>query len=517
MRAPPLVLALGLAAAPALAQPGAGAGGSTCNVQIDTMRRSNIHLEQGVYQTFAGGGVWAHCREQPTTMYSDSVAWYPERNLLYLVDHVRFQDSTSLLNADRVTYFVSQERLYSQGHVYTKNLKTRSDLRGPNLDYFRVAPGIRDTLELHATGRPTIHFYSARRADAPPPAAPADTEPFVVVADRARMRGEDRMWGGGHVTVDRSDVAARGDSAQLDLGTSRGALVGSPRIDGTGKDAYHLTGRLITFRLNEQHEIRGVLSSGEATALGPDWRLDADTLDMALDSGKVQRAQAWGRTRRPTAVSGVHTIVADSLDIHMPAQVVRLVWGYGRARTTSRDSASSDEDWMVGDTMRADFAVKTDSAQRQKSELEDLTAFGSARSLYHVTNDQNPQGPKGMNYARAKRIHIAMDSSKVHTVDFVGLVDGLYLEPQPPQADTGRAAGDTAGAATDTSRGRGVTASDSTRRIGADSTHRMPADSTRRLPADSTRRPPADSTRPVPPDSTRHPRRDTTFTPGRRP
>ena len=33
----------------------------------------------------------------------------------------------------------------------------------------------------------------------------------------ARMRGNDQMWGGGHVTVDRSDLAARGDSAQLDL------------------------------------------------------------------------------------------------------------------------------------------------------------------------------------------------------------------------------------------------------------------------------------------------------------
>jgi hypothetical protein len=488
MRALLVVLALGLAASPALAPQ--GQSGSTCNVQIDSSRHSQFHLENGVYQTFAGGGVWAHCREQPTTMYSDSVAWYPDRDLLFLVSHVRFQDSTSLLTADRVTYYLRQERLYAEGHVYTKNLRTRSDLNGPNLDYLRAAPSIRDTLETYATGRPTMHFYPSRRAGAAPPASPADTEPFVVVADRTRMRGNDRMWGGGHVTVDRSDLAARGDSAQLDLGKNRGALIGSPQIDGTGKDAYHLVGRYISFRLNDDHEIVGVLSSGDAIARGPDWRLDADTLDMALDSGKVQRAQAWGRTRRPTAVSGIHTIVADSLDIHMPGQVVRLVWGYGHSRTASRDSLSSDEDWMTGDTMRADFAVREDSAARKKSELEHLTAFSSARALYHVENDENPHGPKGVNYSRGKRIDIAMDSSKVRTVDVVGDADGIYLEPLPPRADTTRASGDsTHPAPADTTGGAPVP---------ADSVRRLPADSTRRSPADTTGRARADTTRPRP-------------------
>ena len=482
MRSALVVLALGLAAAPAFGQQ-PGTAGSTCNVQIDTSGPSFLHqVPGGYYQTFAWGGVWAHCAGQPTTMYSDSVAWYPERDLLYLVGHVRFRDSVSTLDADRVTYRLQEERLLAEGHVYTRNLRTRSELRGPNLDYLRAAPPIRDTLETYATGRPTMHFYPSRRAGAPPPAAATDTESFVVVADRTRMRGNDQMWGGGHVTVDRSDLAARGDSAQLDLGRNRGALIGSPQIDGTGKDAYHLVGRYISFRLNGEHEIREVLSSGDAVARGPDWRLDADTLDMALDSGKVQQAKAWGRTRRPTAVSGIHTIVADSLDIRMPGQIVRLVWGYGRARTASRDSLSSDEDWMTGDTMRADFAVKQDSAERRKSELEHLTSFGSARALYHVENDENPHGPKGVNYARGKRIDIAMDSSKVRTVDFVGQAQGVYLEPLPPRVDTTRAAGD------------------STRLAPADTAGgaRLPADSTRRAAADSTRRAPADTTRPRP-------------------
>jgi hypothetical protein len=503
VRAGVVLVAAALAASPALAQqPGPQPSGTTCDVQIDsTGGTSRILMSTGgQYDTFAGGGIWAHCRGQPTSMYADSVAWYPERDLLYLTGHVRFRDSVSVLNADSVTYLLRQERLLARGHVYTQNLRTRSDLNGPNLDYRRAAPQIRDTLESYATGRPTMHFYPSRRAGAPPPAA-TDTEPFVVVADRTHMRGNDRMWAGGRVTVDRSDLAARGDSAELDLARNRGALLGSPKIDGAGADAYHLVGRYISFRLSDEHEIREVVSSGDAVARGPDWRLDADTLDMSLDSGKVQRARAWGRTKRPTAVSGVHTIVADSLDIHMPGQVVRLVWGYGRARTASRDSLSSDEDWMTGDTMRADFAARAatqDSAARRKAELEHLTAFGSARALYHVENDRHPRGPKGVDYSRGERIDIAMDSSRVRTVNVVGEAQGVYLEPLPPEGDTSGATPDSSRTApADTAPGARAPA-DTTRRVPADGARRSPADTTRRVTPETTRRAPADPARPRP-------------------
>jgi lipopolysaccharide export system protein LptA len=457
-------LALCLPAAPALAQQAPAP--STCNVQIDSSRHSDFHLVGSVYETFAHGGVWAHCREQPTTMYSDSVAWYPENDLLFLVGRVRFRDSVSVLNADRVTYYLRQERLFAQGNVYTKNLRTRSDLRGPNLDYYRVAPPIRDTLEILARNRPTIHFYSAPRGD-----RSDSVEPFVVVADRTRMRGSDQMWAGGTVTIDRSDVAARGDSGQLDLGRNVGTLLGHPQVNGTGRDAYHLNGERITFTLTPEHEIRHVLSSGQAAARGSDWHLEADTLDMTLDSGKVQLAEAWGTHQRPNAVSGAHTIVADSLDIHMPAQLVRLVWAYGHARTVTRDSASSDEDWITGDTLRADFAVKRDSAgARPKSDLEHMTSFGSARALYHVESaDTAVRGRKGVNYSRGRRIDIATNDSKVRAVDVVGQVDGVYLEPLPPAADTGAQ--------------------------GRDSTRTLPADTTRAPAAGATRVPAADTTR----------------------
>jgi hypothetical protein len=428
-----------------------------CTVAIDSTGREMVgnKLPTGQYQVFAGGGVFGHCQNEPTTlMDSDSFAWYPDRNQLDLIGSVHFQDTTATLSADRVTYWTRQERLYAVGRVYTQNLVSHSNLRGPNLDYRRARPGVRDTVEMYATERPTIRFYSSRDTAR----AGGDTaEPFVIVADRSRMKGNDQMWGGGNVTVDRSDLAARGDSAMLDLAADRGLLLGGHGIDpvvtGKGDQEYRLAGVRLAFSLSEQHDLRRVLASGQADARGPDWHLRADTMDFALDSGKIQRTLAWGRTRRPDAVSSTYTIVADSLDILMPAQVIRDVWAFRGARATTRpDSTVVEDDWMTGDTLHAVFVppdtARADSGATRKQRLERLLSFGRARALYHVTDDAKPAERPGVNYNRGSRIAIRMRDGKVHTVDVVGQVDGVYLEPvaSRPAADTTIAPSDTTAA-----------------------------------------------------------------------
>jgi hypothetical protein len=475
-----LVLSLAIAAAaPATAQQRPAAPASprdraapappaqaprACIVLIDSTGREMVgnKLATGQYQVFAGGGVLGHCENDPgTRMDADSFAWYPDRSQLDLIGRVHFQDTTTALTADRATYWTRQERLFAEGRVFTQNLRTRSNLRGPNLDYRRARPGVRDTVEMYATGRPTIRFYSTRDSArtetglARPGSPRADSaDPFVIVADRSRMKGSDRMWGGGNVTVDRSDLAARGDSAMLDLAADRGLLLGGhgidPVVSGKGDKEYRLTGQRLAFGLTESHDLRRVLASGQADARGPDFQLRADTMDIALDSGKIQRTLAWGRHRRPDAVASAYTIVADSLDILMPAQVVRDVWAFRGARATTRpDSAVTEDDWMTGDTLHAVFlppdtaradsaGAARDSGGTGKQRLERLLSFGRARALYHITDDTKPADRPGVSYNRGSRIAIRMREGKVHTVDVVGQVDGVYLEPytRPQPADS---------------------------------------------------------------------------------
>jgi hypothetical protein len=258
------------------------------------------------------------------------------------------------------------------------------------------------------------------------------------------------MWGSGRVTIDRSDLSARADSAIIALTDSLGVLVGAPVVNaldtaaaGADSITYRLTGQRIRFEMTAGRQIRRVVSMGDADARGPDWTLVADTLDLALDSQRIQRAQAWGTQVRPRAVSDQSTITADSLDIQMPRQVMDVVKAYGTAQATSRaDTTRTEDDWLAGDSLRAQFA-RTDSGGAARSEIRRVVAFGTtaspARSYYHVENDRDRSGPRGISYSRGQRIRIAMQARKVRTVDIVGQVDGVYLEPLPPGADSAAA------------------------------------------------------------------------------
>ena len=443
------VLALAAAAALALVPPAMlraqQPAPRNCYVEIDSAGRAYQTSSGSGALWFAGGGFLSHCRDQPTTMASDSVEWFSDRAELRLIGRVHFRDSVYTLDADRAVYWTRQERLVATGNVYTQNHTTGSDLRGPSLEYLRAAPPIRDTLELYATGRPLIHF--ATRGDS----ATADTtaEPFEVRADRVWMRGTETMWGSGQVTIDRSDLMARADSAIIDLRDSVGLLVGAPvvsaRDTAAGADSvtYRLTGQRIRFEMTAGRQIRRVLSMGDADARGPDWHLVSDTLDLALDSSRIQRAQAWGTATRPRAISDQSTITADSLDIQMPGQVMELVLAYGTAQANSRaDTTRPEDDWLAGDSLHASFA-RTDSGTVRSSEIRRVVAFGNtarpAQSYYHVDNERDRDGPRGISYSRGQRIQIAMRERKVRTVDIVGQVDGVYLEPLPPGADSAAA------------------------------------------------------------------------------
>lgn len=437
-----LILAAAALAGPALAQGRQPSGPRNCVIDVDTAGRvyQSPSGSGGTY-LFAGGIFKAHCRQGSTTMVSDSVEWYSERGELRLIGNVHFRDSTAILDGDRVTYWTRTERLYAEGNVYTRNLESGSEMRGPNLDYYRAVPGVRDTIELTATSRPTIYFVP--QGDSAHPDTTA--QPFIIVANRVRMKHTDRMWGSGNVTIDRPDLHAQSDSAMLDLADSVGYLIGVPVV--VGRDTarsnvadttatYRLTGQRIRFDLGDRQQIRHVLSSGFADARGPDWHLVGDTLDMAVDSGKIQRTQAWGSETRAVATSGLSRIVADSLDIQMPGQVMSLVKAWRDARATSKpDSTVTEDDWLSGDSLRATFAVR-DSAGRKTSEIERVTAFENARAYYHTENAADSTGQRGINYSRGDRIQIAMAERRVRTVDIVGKVDGVYLEPMPSGWDT---------------------------------------------------------------------------------
>ncbi len=234
-------------------------GPATCTVQLDSVGgvARQVEIAPGIVHTYAGGGVWASCRGRPLSMRADSAAWYSERDKVDFIGQVHFRDSAATLDSRTATYFPRDERLEAYGDVHLVNLETGSQLDGPALTYWREAPGLRDTAEMLATRRPTVRYRSAGDTAA---------EPYVIVGQQVRLRGDDRTWASGNVTIERSDFGSRSDSAALDLGAGRGTFVGHAEVQGRGANPYTLVGRTIVFRLTER-ELTWVQAQGAGDAI----------------------------------------------------------------------------------------------------------------------------------------------------------------------------------------------------------------------------------------------------------
>ncbi|PYP52977.1 MAG: hypothetical protein DMD45_02460 [Gemmatimonadetes bacterium] len=414
------------------------AGGRPCTVEIDSVRgkAQQVEVRKGETNVFAGGGVFAHCRGTGSSLRSDSVAWYAGVGRFDMIGQkslVHIRDTAITLDAVTAAYFLRQERLEAHKNVVAVNRNSGSVLRGPNLTYYRAVKGVRDTLETYATGRPTIDYRAA-----------ADSgEPYVIVADRVRFKGNDRMWGGGTVTIDRSDFAARGDSMQLDQGTGVGLLLGKPRVEGKGTEAYTLTGTRIELGL-QGRDLRLVKALGNGVATGADWRLTADTIHLHLDQKKLQQTFAWGPkdSVRARAVSSVTTILADSLALDVPDQVLTEARAFGHALSTlkrdstaTRDSTAKRDttpDWIAGDSLTARWAQEVDppGSGRPKSKLHRLVSRGSGRVFTHQYNQRDSL--PSLNYSRGAMIDITLAGGKIDNVTVTGRADGVQLEPLPP-------------------------------------------------------------------------------------
>ena len=398
----------------------------SCVFQIDNVDRqgSVVETPQGT-NYFAGGNVRLSCRGTSIAMQSDSVAAYGG-DVVRFIGRVKYRDSTLTMDADRGTYYKKRERWEARGKVTTRNLSTGSTLTGPALDYLRVVKGVRDTLEMYATGRPRIQYFPTDTGGKP-------AEPYVIVGDRVRFKGDDRIFAGGKTTVDRSDFTSRSDSLRLDTGAgSDGALIGGrPVLRGLGPDSFSITGNRIDLKL-EQRDLTYLLAKGNSRAISKEWDLVADTIALDVNQRKLEQTLAWGDGVRPSATSPSYAMQADSLALDTPGQRLQEVRGFGQAWLGGTvHQPTKERDWMRGDTVVARFTTR-DSAGTQRAALSRIDAHKGAQS-YHIEPNRQAPGRPSINYARGDAITVTMKDGAtggggVDRVDIRGQVDGIQLE-----------------------------------------------------------------------------------------
>jgi len=469
-----LTLALGGAIAGVIAIAIAGAAmpagaqeeSKPCDLYTDatpTSHSNSVKLPSGKYNTFFAGGVIAHCRDQGNTLKSDSAEYYDQQGLLYLIGHVHYTEPRISVDAHHMTYFVTEGRLLADTEVYAL-MASGSTMRGPHADYLRVLPGIRTRAQLTATGRPHMHLVQQDSASQAPDTAGVD-------ADRVFMDGDSLVYASTKVVIKRTDLTATSDSAFMNQATGYARLLrGSPTI--VGHDVNHpftLRGDMIDL-FAENHQLSRVLAMLHGDAVSKDMHLTADTIDLRFDAKVLARAYAWG-VSRAHATTPERDILADSIDVIMPQQVIHQIRAIRKAYATSiPDSThfkSKERDWMKGDTIISYFDTSsvrpraadsahgrspapgsssvassgrgggkagapgtTTPASDSQPEVQAVVAKRDARAFYQMAPRDKAQTKPALNYVRGRVIMIDLVHRQVKTVTVIDSAAGVYLEPQ---------------------------------------------------------------------------------------
>lgn len=421
-----------------------------CVFQLLNVDREGLRVEPlpGVENYYAGGNVRMRCRGQQVRMRADSVALF-QGTIAQFIGRVVYEDSTAEMTADFGTYFRDGDRWEARGNVVFTNREDRSTLRGPELDYYRSLPEVRPDAELFAARRPTVTIAATDSTG-------ADAEPYILVGDRVRIRGNTRFWSGGNVTIDRSDLRGLADSLELDTGDGEhGLLLGRAELHRLARDSVDLTAHRIDITLDDR-EVTYTLAQGNGRLVASGLDLVGDTIGLDIEDRIVRQTLAWGDSIRPDARSGVYQVTADSLAIDSPESLLREIRGFGNgwtgfsarsevplppADTLAQPPDSSEEtpslteegDWLAGDTLVLVFDTATTAAGAQaRTDLESMRAILNAQAYYRMAMGDTA-GQRSVNYTTADTILVLMkregDSTVVDRVEAAGSVNGVQLQP----------------------------------------------------------------------------------------
>ena len=373
--------------------------------------------------TFVGGGVVARCVGQDITLYADSAELYDTINLYYLFGNVRYREARVNLDADKVTYFLREERILAEQNVRA-TLPTGSTMVGKEATYLRPVAPIRQLAQLNATQRPTFTIVQKDSTG-------KVGDPATLLANRVTAIDDTVFYAGGDVDISRPDIHATSDSAYMNETRQYGRLLRRPQIEGRGDRKFVLRGKAIDL-FSKNRLVERILAVDSAQAISGDLDLRSDSIDLRVIDNKLTRAYAWGPSGAH-AVGPDRLITADSLDVQLPNQKVREVHAIGQAYAeTTPDSTklkSDQRDWLRGDTIVASFDSAAVSDTSSRPRIRELLALSNASSFYQVASNKSRTAPPSLNYVRGKTITVGFDSQAVQSVVVEEQAAGVFLEP----------------------------------------------------------------------------------------
>lgn len=402
----------------------------SCNLDLfnyDTTTTLAIKLPSGQYNSYYGRGIRGRCTNTDQRLSGDSLEAMGDTKFYVIVGRAHYEEKRIRLDADRIYYFQVEERVLAEGNVVAVTEKGTT-MRGPRAEYFRAAPGLRGESRLLATGRPVTKL-------SPDDAGGDPTDTVEVIADQVTEVADSLMYAGGSVVITRPDLIATSDSATMNGGTEWARLDGRPRIEGRGESVFTLVGRRVDL-WSRDRRLERVLSADSAKATSEDVTLASDTIDLRLADQKLARAYAWGLSRARAKATD-RNILADSIDVVMPGQVLRELravrGAYASSRTDSSKFVSAEDDWLRGDTIVASFdSVRAAGDTAAKPVIRVINASGAAASFYQVASSQGPKASPNLNYVKGRAITVNFGADRaVSRVTVREQSSGIYLERIP--------------------------------------------------------------------------------------
>ena len=397
-----------------------------CLLQYETSsgntRTNVVKTASGQYNFFQGGGVTYHCEGQNNTLIADSAEYYGDQKVLYLIGRVHYIEQRAKVDANRMTYFQIEDRIRAEGNVNVRT-ETGTTIRGPLMDYYR-ATATRALARTVATGRPQMAIAQKQTGSTP-------AEPVDVIANTLVAEGDNLVYASGNVEVTRPDLLAKSDSAFMDGQREFARLMRTPSVQSRKGTPFTLTGGVIDL-YSRNRNLERVVATPQGHVLSQDLELAADSVDLRVQANQLQRVIAWGRKSRATALSPERRVTADSIDAVMPGQRLREVRAIGSAYANSDpDSAriiSTERDWMRGDTIIAEFDSIAPGDTTSKPKAKRIIANGRASSYYQLAGSGSGKTVPNINYVRGRVITVSFENRTVDKVDVVDQASGVYLE-----------------------------------------------------------------------------------------
>jgi hypothetical protein len=392
----------------------------------------------------------------PTQRLSaDSATWSAASGQITMFDRVRFDDTDRTLTASFAQYFTRTRHLLARDAVVLRDTRTGSVITSDMLNYYEVTATRPQSLVV-AT-RLTGPLARAILFDDRPAAEGARPDSMVVDAQEIQIIGEESFRGIGSATLTRDSLRATGHQIEYYEQIGRLDVLGAGYVTLPG---YELRGDSITATLDDEREIRDVLTRHGASLVSEEMQVTSPAIRLLFENGGIARlvAMNWQPAQnaqpgaRPRAVSEQFRMESDSIDVLSPEQQVREAVAVGNAHVERimPDSlrallpeadpevmALIGNDWVRGDTVRALFAAGAEPSAAggdapAERVLERLTATGGPAQALHLMGQENaePDTRLSIAYLIGRMVEVTFADGVVADVQASADVRGVYLQPQ---------------------------------------------------------------------------------------